>query len=347
MTDRTTAQRIDAPTRIALPAHPEIATWRAASIDDVDALTELFRAADSVDHPSWVTPREDIEEIFQASWIDPARDTVVGVDAEGRIVATGSVTMHPAREENLHAYLGGRVHPDLRGRGIGREVMRWEHERALQALAELDSPLPAAVFVYADEPDIAARHLAERRGLREERWFSTMVRDLALEIPEIAIADGESGDAAALEIVAYDASRKEQARRARNDAFRDHWGSLETPAERWSHFADGPFLRHDLSWLAVEGDRIVAFALGSVNEDDWVVQGYSSVYIDLIGVTRDRRGRRLAPAVITALLRAAKEAGLEKAVLDVDTESPTGANSLYGRLGFEPTERSVALVSHV
>ena len=347
MTDPTTAQRIEVPAVIALPTHPDVVTWRRATVDDVDAVTELFRAADRVDHPSWVTPREDIEEIFESSWIDPARDTVVGFDADGRAVAAGSVTVHPAREQHLHAYLGGRVHPDLRGHGIGRELMRWEHERALEALAELDSPLPAAVFVYADEPDIAARHLAERRGLREERWFSTMVRDLALEIPEIAIADDESGDAPQLEIVAYDASRTEQARLARNDAFRDHWGSLETPPERWSHFVDGPFLRPDLSWLAVEGDRIVAFALGSVNEEDWAVQGYSSVYIDLIGVTRDRRGRRLAPAVITALLRAARDAGLEKAVLDVDTESPTGANSLYGRLGFEPTERSVALVSHI
>ena len=51
--------------------------------------------------------------------------------------------------------------------------------------------------------------------------------------------------------------------------------------------------------------------------------------------------------MITALLRSARDAGLDKAVLDVDTESPTGANSLYGRLGFTPTERSVALVSHI
>ena len=91
----------------------------------------------------------------------------------------------------------------------------------------------------------------------------------------------------------------------------------------------------------------MGFALGSVNEEDWPVQGFSSVYVDLIGVTRDRRGRRIAPAVITALLRAARAAGLDKAILDVDTESPTGANGLYGRLGFEPTERMVALVSHI
>ena len=201
--------------------------------------------------------------------------------------------------------------------------------------------------MYAEEIDVPARHLAERRGFVEERWFTTMVRDLSLEIPEIAVVGGRGRHPPTSPSCRTPPSGRRRRALARNDAFRDHWGSLETPAERWSHFVDGPHLRPDLSWLAVEGDRVVALALGTVNEDDWEGQGYSSVYIDLIGVTRDRRGRRLAPAVITALLRSARAAGLDKAVLDVDTESPTGANSLYGRLGFEPTERMVALVAHL
>lgn len=343
MTLRSTADRIDIVGEIVPPRHPDVAHWRAATISDVDAVVELLGAADRVDHPSWVTPREDVEETFTSSWIDPARDTLLGIDADGRLLAIGSVVIHPGREHHLHAYLNGRVHPQHRRRGIGREVMRWEHERTLRALAELDSPLPAAIFVYAEEGDTDARRLAERRGLREERWFATMVRDLARAIPEIPPAE----DAVRTEIVRYDSSRREATRLARNDAFRDHWGSLETPPERWAQFIDGPFLRPELSWLAVEDDRVVGFALGTVNEEDWKAQGYSSVYIDLIGVTRDRRGRRIAPAVIAALLHAAREAGLDKAVLDVDTESPTGADDLYGRLGFEPTERAVALVAHV
>ncbi|HWL77070.1 GNAT family N-acetyltransferase [Microbacterium sp.] len=345
MTDDTTptaplaplSQRLGPIAAPVPPAHPGIAEWRPSTIDDVDALTELFRASDLVDHPSWTTPREEIEESFTVSWTDPERNTLVGFDAAGRLIASAAVMVHPSRDAQVHMYLSGRVHPEARGRGIGREVMRWEHERALEALAELDLALPAAIFVYADEGDVGAQHLATRRGLVAERWFTTMVRDLSIEIPEVEA----SGDAV---VRAYEPALKEATRLARNDAFRDHWGSLETPPERWDTFVEGPFLRPDLSRVAVEGDRVVALALGSVNEEDWATQGYSSVYIDLIGVTRDRRGRRLAPAVIVALLLAARDAGLEKAVLDVDTESPTGANNLYGRLGFEATERSVALV---
>lgn len=51
--------------------------------------------------------------------------------------------------------------------------------------------------------------------------------------------------------------------------------------------------------------------------------------------------------MIAASLEAITAAGLEKAVLDVDTASPTGANSLYEGLGFRATERSMALVRHV
>ncbi|MEZ3159151.1 GNAT family N-acetyltransferase [Microbacterium sp. BWT-B31] len=321
----------------AVPRHPEVSTWRAAARDDLEAIVELTRACDRVDHPSWFTPRDEIEEVFDASWIDPAWDTLLGFDGDGRLVAIGGIIVHPSRDVHAHVYLTGRVHPEVRGRGLGREVLRWEEERALQALAELDLAVPAAVFAYAEEGDVALQHLAERRGFAPERWFTTMVRDLAVEIPTVEA----SGDAV---ICAYEPALKEATRVARNDAFRDHWGSLETPPERWDHFAEGPFLRPDLSRVATEGDRVVALALGSVNEEDWAAQGYTSVYIDLIGVTRDRRGRRLAPAVITALLQAARDAGLDKAVLDVDTESPTGANSLYGALGFAPTERVVALV---
>ena len=351
MSERTLAQRIGTVSEPVAPSHPDVAVWRPATADDIDLIHVMLLAADHVDHPTWVTPRDEIEEIFEASSYDPPRDTMLGIGPDGAVVACGVAFLHPSRDVHVNAYLMGRVHPDARGRGIGRELMRWEHERALQALAELGTTLPATILVYAEEIDVPARHLAGRRGFVEERWFSTMVRDLSLEIPQITVAEPAHGDtagaaSAGIRLVPYSAEWKEATRLARNDAFRDHWGSLETPSERWTYFVDGPHLRPDLSWLAVEGDRVVALALGTVNEDDWEGQGYSSVYIDLIGVTRDRRGLRLAPAVVTELLRSARAAGLDKAVLDVDTESPTGANSLYGRLGFEPTERMVAAVAH-
>ena len=195
MSERTLAERIGPVGEPVLPSHPDVAVWRPATADDIDLIHVMLLAADRVDHPTWVTPRDEIEEIFEASSYDPPRDTLLGLDADGAVVACGVVFLHPSRDVHVNAYLRAACIPDVRGRGIGRELMRWEHERALQALTEIGTTLPATILVYAEEIDVPARHLAERRGFVEERWFSTMVRDLSLEIPEIAVARGGRDDA--------------------------------------------------------------------------------------------------------------------------------------------------------
>ncbi len=324
--------------------HPDVATWRASTADDIDAIHALFVAADGVDHPTWTTPRDDIAHTYELSHVDPGRDTRVALAADGSVLAVGSVMRHPSMDEHIHVNLQGTVRPDVRGRGIGSMLFEWQQHRCDEQLAEARSTdagaaLPAEVHVYAGENDLALARIAERHGYRTERWFSTMHRDLTQPISQPVIPDG-------IALVPFSADRADDARLARNDAFRDHWGSLPSPPERWEKFIGGRLLRHDLSTLAVDttdDDRIVAFCLASVDEDDWTVLGPNS-YIDLVGVVRSHRRRGLAPATIARSLTAMRDAGLGTAVLDVDTESPTGANALYGGLGFVAYERDRVLV---
>jgi ribosomal protein S18 acetylase RimI-like enzyme len=84
------------------------------------------------------------------------------------------------------------------------------------------------------------------------------------------------------------------------------------------------------------------FVNAYVNEEDWPGQGFSSSYIDLVGVPRAFRGRGIAPALLAASMRRMADGGLERAVLDVDSDSPTGALGLYKKVGFEESNRSVA-----
>lgn len=342
MTEQILAERIGPASAPVLPAHPAIALWRTATSDDIDAIHAVHAAADAVDHPTWITPREDVADTFTLSHIDHSRDTVIGFADDGTAVVFASAFLHPSREGALTVHLGGAVLPMWRRRGIGTAALAWSHARAVQQLAEAAREVPAEasaeVKLYAEEsaPDVIA--IAEPLGFRVERWFTTMVRDMSGDLPSPPAVEGAT-------IVAYSADRALDVLAARNDAFRDHWGSLPTTEESWRTFVDGEFLRPDLSRLALDADgRVIALCLVSVNEDDWEALGASHAYIDLIGVVRDHRRRGLAPRVISDALRAVSEAGLEKTVLDVDTESPTGANSLYEGLGFSATERSLALV---
>lgn len=329
-----------------LPSHPAIAQWRTATRDDIDAIHSVHAAADAVDHPTWTTPREDVVDTFEMSHIDHARDTILGFDADGTLVVFSSAFLHPSRAGRLTVMIGGAVHPAWRRQGIGSAALAWSHARAVQQLAEAIPSLEPGEWVleqkiYAEEttPDVVA--IAAPYGFAVERWFATMVRDMREPVPAIDPLEDIS-------IVPYTPDRALDVLGARNDAFRDHWGSLPTAEESWRRFVDGEFLRPDLSRIAVDASgQVVALCLASVNEADWEALGASHAYIDLIGVVRAQRGRGLAPRVITASLAAIEAAGLEKTVLDVDTASPTGANTLYEGLGFVATERSLALVGRL
>ncbi len=329
------------------PQHPDVAHWRAPTEADIDVVHAVMAAADAVDHPTWITPRDEIADTFDLPHIDHARDSVIAVDGDGAVIAVGSAFLHPARGGALTVHLGGCVHPAHRRRGIGSAVLRWQRERGRQQLAEalptLDPALDwsADLKLYAEETNAGHRALAAAAGMTAERWFSTMVRAAAAPTPVVPVPDG-------IRISEFRLDQEEDARRARNDAFRDHWGSLPSQPEGWSKFIHGEHLRPDLSRVALDEDgAIVAFCLASVNEDDWELLGASHAYIDLIGVVRDHRRRGLAPAVIAATLDAVRTAGLAQVVLDVDTASPTGANTLYEGLGFAATERSVAFVERL
>ena len=345
---RPLSERVSAPAVAPVPVHGEGARWRAATVDDLDAIALLTVAVEAADHPSWSTPREELRHPFEVSHIDPAADTLLGFAPDGTLVASGRATRSAVVDSRVQAYAAGCVHPAWRGRGIGRQLMAWSLARAQQHLAASERTLPGWVIMYAEESNAAAISLGLRAGLSIERYFTTMERDLALPIPQIELPTDVS-------LIRFTPAFAEATRLARNDAFRDHWGSQPSAPESWAKFVGGEVFRPELSWLAVEaapgaddagpgGQRVVAFALASVNRDDWALQGFSSAYIDLIGVARHRRGQKLAPAVIAALLRGAAAEGLERAILDVDTASPTGAHTLYSGMGFVATEREVALV---
>jgi ribosomal protein S18 acetylase RimI-like enzyme len=342
MSEATPLSERIAAAALPIPMHDDVHEWRAATIEDVDAIHSTQKLMDTADHPTWTTPRSEIVDDFENPRIDLATDTLLALAADGTVIAWGLTSLSAGQDTRVQSYVFGGVHPAWRGRGIGRELLAWQVARSRQQLASSDKALPGWTVLYQEESNPTGLALARRAGMRLERYFTSMERVVSDPIPSIAISDD-------ITVVPYTAELSEATRVARNDAFRDHWGSQPTVEDRWRQFVEGEEFRDDLSFVAVEDSadgarRVVAFALSTVNEDDWAVQGFTSGYVALIGVVRDRRGRRLAPACVSALLRSYADAGLEKAVLDVDTESPTGANTLYTGLGFTPTTRSLAFV---
>lgn len=347
MTDLTSplSSRVGANARLPIPEHAEVARWRAATSADIDAIWELERAMARADHPNVVPAREQISQVFDFSFVDVASDTLLGLDAGGRVVAHGLVVLQPGQVTLVKSDLDGGVLPELRGRGIGRELLNWQIVRAQQQLATSDKLLPGWIVASCDERAPQSSRLYERAGLNCTRYFLSLDRLLTDPIREVLLADG-------IRVAAYTPDLSAAVHAARDSSFMDHWSSQPTPDESWNAFVTGDSFVGELSFVAFGtepdgSEGVVGFVMSSVNEEDWTAAGYRSSYIGLVGVLSAWRGRHIAQALLAAQLAASRAAGHERATLDVDSASPTGALGLYTGMGFFETNRELSYVLEI
>jgi ribosomal protein S18 acetylase RimI-like enzyme len=332
-------------------------TWRPLEPADAPALHALVAEIEEADAQSFRTSLAEIEEEFENPWRDPATDTIGAWDASGRLRAFGSVDTRPGDARVARAFVHGGVHPELRGQGVGRELVTWMSARARHVLAEKRGELPARIVTYLEETGPAAeRRLFETAGFVTRRYYATLRRDLAAPVPSVHLGAG-------LRLEPWAPELDEATRLAHNDAFRDHWGSEPQAPELWAHarslFAPSwSFVvvdtAPDATVLAADPDidaetrahvasgapLVVGYHLAKRYEQDWAVNGYTSGYSDALGVRRSYRGRRVAVALLAAAMEAFAADGMQYAVLDVDTDNPTGAHGLYASLGYEQTAGS-------
>lgn len=337
MTESPLSSRVPSPSVLELPASPGL-EWRAATEADIDALFDCASEIDAADHPHYTTPRDEFEEQFEVSYVDPALDSLIAIEPDGRVVAFGFTTLSPGQDTLVRSILWGGVRPSARGRGLGAQLLAWQEGRALQQLAASEKLLPGWVMTFTEQNNEAAVRLLTRAGFEIKRYYLELRRDVAQPIARRELAEG-------LTLAPLTPDLDDEVLAARNDAFRDHWGSQPVTDEQWRTFVGSPRFRRDLSFVALSaGGEVAGFTATTVNEDDWPGQGFSSGYIDLVGVRRGWRGKGIAPAVLARTLEAIRDAGLERAVLDVDAENPSGALGLYEGVGFEEAHRSLNLL---
>lgn len=331
-------QRVTAPTQLPVPTGTEGVTWRPATAADLPAILTLDRAVEAVDDPRHVTTIEALTVDFAASGFDPAADSLLAETTDGTVIAYGTAHAEPEARSVVKVHVPGAVHPEYRGRGLGTALLDWQEARAAQHLAASDLAVPGWISTGAAEHAESPRGFLTTRGYVERRWWMELTRDLSDAIPELPLhADVR------LEPLTEELS--EATRQAFNDSFRDHWGSQPTNEEDWKKYGSVSTLRGDLSALAVTSDNeVAALVIVSVDPAQWEAAGYRFGYIDLVATRRDWRGKGLAKSLLAQVLRNLKAEGLERAALDVDSESPTGALRLYESVGFAPEARSVSLV---
>ena len=101
-------------------------TTRPASHDDLEGIVVLRNASalDSIGEP--ITAGHWQRRHWIGSGIDLALDSLVMESPDGRLAGYGEITHEFSNI--LHTFTGA-VHPEFRGQGIGRALVKWAESR--------------------------------------------------------------------------------------------------------------------------------------------------------------------------------------------------------------------------
>jgi len=302
---------------------------------DAGAWAELLAAKEKVDQEGENYDADDLIEELSDPKLDAEKDTI-GLWADGAMVGYAAVRWRANVIDVDRVGTEGTVHPEWRGRGLGAALLPWIIRRAGEVHAERHPEVDGEINTGAISTNVGAHDLLTSHGFEECRYFFHMQRTFDAPVPEVTVPEG-------LKVVAYDPSYDQRLMDAHNEAFMDHWGSTPKDEETWKvWFTGSRAFRGDVCRLVVDGDKIVAYALGYEYVADTEATGIREVYIGQVGTLRSHRGRGLARLALAELLTESQRTGYKRASLGVDADNPTGALGLYERLGFTQVSKTIS-----
>jgi mycothiol synthase len=286
----------------------------------VDMLNEETVALTGVPITSveWVT----------TAWTAPGarldRDFGVITDSGGAIAGYFMIAFEPP---HTTVFVIGAVAISHHNRGIGSAIIA-EVERRGRELAAGREDVTLRIGVLAGEPRVAA--LLTAHGFREVRVFWSM--QLRFDGPPSPPAE-----VAGIDVRTLVSGQERQVYECAAAAFEDHWGDGFPSEQSWLHrtvYASDTF-DPELWYLAWEGERLVGFLLAAADSEEDPDLGY----VAWLGVRREARGRGVGEALLRRSFVKFHELGKRGAQLVVDSESSTGANRLYERVGMTAQPR--------
>ncbi len=88
---------------------------------------------------------------------------------------------------------------------------------------------------------------------------------------------------------------------------------------------------------------MVGFSFNYVNDEENERLGFRRAWVGQLGTLREGRNRGVASTLLCRSMSLFRAAGMDYAVLGVDTENLTGALALYERVGFKAVSRVQSL----
>ena len=319
---------------------PEGYASRQITTNDLDAAVALMRTCEIADEGSSETTADDVRTFWNRPRFDLARDAGFVIGPSGDVVGYFDVW---AREGYTVIYADGYVHPEHRGRGLGRWIVQTAEARAREVAEHAPSGERVILHNTIAATQAEACALLESEGYSPGRYFWRMVIEMEAPPPSPVWPEGvrcrrfRPGEETAVHEVVM-------------SGFGDNYGHQWSPFDEWRGvMMESESFNPDLWFLAVadaaasgpqpDGGReggastIVGVVLCPDYEEGWVRQ---------VAVKRDWRGRGIALALLHEAFGELYRRGKRTVGLVVDSYNRTGARSVYERAGMHEERTHIA-----
>jgi GNAT superfamily N-acetyltransferase len=309
--------------------------WRVGTPDpddpaDVRRLTDLLREHERAGR-GWPGAGKD-DVLVEVGGLR-TRENVVVRDRAGLIRAWGSVHDR-ASGRMLFVHVVERGLDERVGRACSELLVEWAVSQARLLGAARGLAVQQIDTGAFDDDERQHRWLAAAGFQRVRRWWQM---DRPVTPDEAALVDDPARwerDGVVVRRVERDAAGQpvESDLRAVHDvleaAFSDHFNSKpETFDEFLFRLREDPGHRWDHWWLAEVDGRPAGALVGT--------ESGTGSYVAYIGVVELARGRGVAKGLLRTIIADAAVRGRDHVGLEVDADSPTGADRLYRGMGWE------------
>jgi mycothiol synthase len=293
-------------------------------------------AANGMDELTTVADRENWLTHTTPAF-DPSQDVVLA-EVDGRLVGYAWVDWIDTSDGELREFrVGGYVHPDRQGQGIGRTLLAWQEARARAHPAAADADRPLALGTWSSDANTRKIRLMTHAGYARVRSFYEMLRPNLDDVDVPPMPDG-------LEVrpVGLDRASQKQFWEADAEAFADHWGGFDASDAAFEAWLSQPERDPTLWVVGWDGDEIAGAVTNTIYRAENEAFGRRRGWMDTVFVRRRWRRRGLAAAIVARSFIRLRDEGMTEAGLGVDSDNPLGALALYEKAGFEIHRRSSA-----
>lgn len=311
---------------------------------DVRELIALVSAAKKAVDGSGVVEGDLVaaEAVGESSW---TRRQVAVVDPDGRVRVWARVHDRAAGRSNVELTADPTLPREVE-QELAASLLSWAEAVALR-ISRGRGLGGTRLDVSVHQDDDRLRGVLAPAGFHLARTWLQMVRQVQPGDEDLVQRHGRE------DVVVRRVARREDGtpvaadlqavHRMLEESFADHFNSYrESFPEFLARLREAPGHRWDHWWIAdidveghwVPGGAVVAAVLPADAE------GVEGTLVDYIGVHRLARGRGVAKSLLYAVMADTARRGRNRVALEVDADSPTGADGLYGSMGWTTRYRT-------